>query len=274
MKRQKSFTLIELLVVIAIIAILAAMLLPALSRTREISKKASCQTNLKTLASGMIQYVGDSNESLLSTYSRNTRELNGQPASSISNNDVEIWTYRIQNYIGIKWVPKGLWESIPAAHNKKPSPFHCPSMREGGGIMVYTQSSHYGIPKHGVGGDNYANFPGTTFMKLKDIKSVSKKVYFIDTGYGAGDEHGGSYYADASIWHINYNSGLTVINDTSDFGRHAGRNRIGLNKNLSGAGSNAAFTDGHVEWLSTRQILADYPSNQYTWYDSYYFGKK
>ena len=57
MKKQHRFTLIELLVVIAIIAILASMLLPALGKVKEISKKANCAANLKTLGQTFIMYA-------------------------------------------------------------------------------------------------------------------------------------------------------------------------------------------------------------------------
>ena len=86
--KTKNFTLIELLVVIAIIAILAAMLLPALNKARMTAQKASCQGNLKSMGTAVQMYAADHEDTLPG--------LNG-----LSNYWNAWWKARIAPYMGI-----------------------------------------------------------------------------------------------------------------------------------------------------------------------------
>jgi prepilin-type N-terminal cleavage/methylation domain-containing protein len=63
-RQRFGFTLIELLVVIAIIAILAAILFPVFARARENARRASCQSNLKQIGLGILQYTQDYDEKM------------------------------------------------------------------------------------------------------------------------------------------------------------------------------------------------------------------
>lgn len=84
--KSKGFTLIELLVVIAIIAILAAILFPVFARARENARRASCQSNLKQISLGVIQYMQDYDE-------RFPRAYNSSPVTN------EGWATYIQPYV-------------------------------------------------------------------------------------------------------------------------------------------------------------------------------
>ena len=70
-RTKSAFTLIELLVVIAIIAILAAILFPVFARARENARRASCQSNLKQIGLGIMQYTQDYDEKYPARYTDN-----------------------------------------------------------------------------------------------------------------------------------------------------------------------------------------------------------
>ncbi|MDB6063967.1 MAG: hypothetical protein JWR26_175 [Pedosphaera sp.] len=73
--RTRAFTLIELLVVLAIIGILAALLLPVVSRTRETGRSAACLSNLHQIGIGLQMYVQDDQNKLPFLYDKTTNGI-------------------------------------------------------------------------------------------------------------------------------------------------------------------------------------------------------
>jgi len=90
-RRPRGFTLIELLVVIAIIAILAAILFPVFARARENARRSSCQSNLKQIGLGLMQYVQDYDEVLPADWV-------GASGYSSSDPNITEWPEAIQPY--------------------------------------------------------------------------------------------------------------------------------------------------------------------------------
>ena len=98
---KKRFTLIELLVVIAIIAILAAMLLPALSKAREKARAIACVNNSKTLNNAIVFYLDDNHDILpYGSYWKGSTQLkftnNNAPIALFNN---EEWFSAIYLYV-------------------------------------------------------------------------------------------------------------------------------------------------------------------------------
>jgi prepilin-type N-terminal cleavage/methylation domain-containing protein/prepilin-type processing-associated H-X9-DG protein len=89
-KSKWGFTLIELLVVIAIIAILAAILFPVFARARENARRASCQSNLKQIGLGVLQYAQDYDEKYPTADWWNPTPSGTKPVG---------WANRIQPYL-------------------------------------------------------------------------------------------------------------------------------------------------------------------------------
>jgi len=111
MSRKSCFTLIELLVVIAIIAILASMLLPALSKARAAAQAIKCTSNLKQIGLGVNFYGMDSNHF---------------PRAGSSSSGYCHWTTQIGPYIGLS-VTDGLGQWKTFSTNEPGTILSCPA---------------------------------------------------------------------------------------------------------------------------------------------------
>ncbi len=114
---NRAFTLIELLVVIAIIAILAALLLPALSRAKLKAQQTQCLNNLRELQTGWLMYVHDQNDAL---------PLNAQEKATYSANasTTNSWVVGDATYSAdFSYLKQGTIYSYVG----NPAVYHCPS---------------------------------------------------------------------------------------------------------------------------------------------------
>ena len=152
--RRPAFTLIELLVVIAIIAILAAMLLPALNKARDQAHKTSCLNNMKTMGLGVGQYVSANN-----IYPYFNTMVDGFRKNFAS------WKAQILPYI---MPPKEDVSENVRGKQLSSGPFLCPVWRVDG----YTKGVTFGTDFSPRGGYGYPYAIGGNYVSQSNGRSL------------------------------------------------------------------------------------------------------
>ncbi|RYZ76662.1 MAG: DUF1559 domain-containing protein [Proteobacteria bacterium] len=220
---RSAFTLIELLVVIAIIAILAAILFPVFGRARENARRSSCQSNLKQIGLGILQYAQDYDE----TYPMNVQ-------------------VEVTNDNG--WGYFGTWMYTTFPYVKSTQIYKCPSGPSGQFEQTYGMWKGSEPVTRFPGVNNYgANEPvipaiyyGRPPKKIAEIQSSALVPMIFDcTGpIGAGSRVFNANYIETSEggW---INATPTTLQN-------------GLDRHLNGA--NIGYADGHVKFANVSTI--------------------
>ena len=230
---KKQFTLVELLVVIAIIAILAAMLMPAIGKAVDVAQAVSCTNNMKQLGTANMMFITDNDQKVCGAYYYRSKNAN---PDEVADTDKKYYFYDVL----YKYINDQRVYECPVRTNVRNSrdDSHVPSDLRGNinvsyGCNVDTVSSMM-LKKSGAYAEFYKTSSDTSAPKrfinrLSDYVKPTMAVRAIEAKFEGNED---PYFVNSSSSNI--------------------KNFIGSNLPHNGT-YNLVFMDGHVEAFQSNE---------------------